>query len=63
MCHWDSEALCSAPQELDAFKPYPFEIVEGQIYLGNFAQACDPKIHKDLKIQAHINISMESTPL
>ncbi|XP_055964223.1 serine/threonine/tyrosine-interacting-like protein 1 isoform X3 [Sorex fumeus] len=50
------------PQELDAFKPYPFEILEGQIYLGNFAQACDPQIQKDLKIKAHVNISTESTP-
>ncbi|XP_049643831.1 serine/threonine/tyrosine-interacting-like protein 1 isoform X1 [Suncus etruscus] len=50
------------PQELDSFKPYPFEIMEGKIYLGNFAQACDPKIQKDLKIQAHINISMETGP-
>ncbi|XP_049643832.1 serine/threonine/tyrosine-interacting-like protein 1 isoform X2 [Suncus etruscus] len=49
-------------KELDSFKPYPFEIMEGKIYLGNFAQACDPKIQKDLKIQAHINISMETGP-
>ncbi|XP_054992334.1 serine/threonine/tyrosine-interacting-like protein 1 isoform X2 [Sorex araneus] len=50
------------PQELDAFKPYPFEVLDGQVYLGNFAQACDPQIQKDLKIKAHINVSTESTP-
>ncbi|XP_054992336.1 serine/threonine/tyrosine-interacting-like protein 1 isoform X4 [Sorex araneus] len=49
-------------KELDAFKPYPFEVLDGQVYLGNFAQACDPQIQKDLKIKAHINVSTESTP-
>ncbi|XP_039099422.1 serine/threonine/tyrosine-interacting-like protein 1 isoform X1 [Hyaena hyaena] len=50
------------PQELDAFQPYPVEIVPGKIYLGNFRQACDPKIQKDLKIKAHVNVSMEAGP-
>uniref|UniRef100_A0A8C8YG47 Serine/threonine/tyrosine interacting like 1 n=1 Tax=Panthera leo TaxID=9689 RepID=A0A8C8YG47_PANLE len=51
------------PQELDAFQPYPVEIIPGRIYLGNFRQACDPKIQKDLKIKAHVNVSMEAGPL
>ncbi|XP_059888256.1 serine/threonine/tyrosine-interacting-like protein 1 isoform X3 [Delphinus delphis] len=50
------------PQELDAFQPYPVEIMPGRIYLGNFRQACDPKIQKDLKIKAHVNVSMETGP-
>ncbi|KAI5128052.1 serine/threonine/tyrosine-interacting-like protein 1 isoform X1 [Manis pentadactyla] len=50
------------PQELDAFQPYPVEIIPGKIYLGNFRQACDPQIQKDLKIKAHVNISMEAGP-
>ncbi|XP_076997015.1 serine/threonine/tyrosine-interacting-like protein 1 isoform X2 [Tamandua tetradactyla] len=50
------------PQELDAFQPYPVEIMPGKIYLGNFSQACDPKIQKDLKIKAHVNVSMETGP-
>ncbi|XP_078211318.1 serine/threonine/tyrosine-interacting-like protein 1 isoform X8 [Callithrix jacchus] len=50
------------PQELDAFQPYPIEIVPGKVFLGNFSQACDPKIQKDLKIKAHINVSMETGP-
>ncbi|XP_026371822.1 serine/threonine/tyrosine-interacting-like protein 1 isoform X2 [Ursus arctos] len=49
-------------QELDAFQPYPAEIIPGKIYLGNFGQACDPKIQKDLKIKAHVNVSMEKGP-
>ncbi|XP_069889741.1 serine/threonine/tyrosine-interacting-like protein 1 [Dipodomys merriami] len=50
------------PQELEAFEPYPIEIMPGHIYLGSYKQACDPKIKKDLKIKAHVNVSMESTP-
>ncbi|XP_054445731.1 serine/threonine/tyrosine-interacting-like protein 1 isoform X1 [Pteronotus mesoamericanus] len=50
------------PQELDEFQPYPVEIVPGKVYLGNFRQACDPKIQKDLKIKAHVNVSMETGP-
>uniref|UniRef100_A0A8C3VE73 Serine/threonine/tyrosine interacting like 1 n=1 Tax=Catagonus wagneri TaxID=51154 RepID=A0A8C3VE73_9CETA len=50
------------PQELDAFQPYPVEIMPGRIYLGNFRQACDPKIQKDLKIKAHVNVSVEIGP-
>ncbi|XP_049760818.1 serine/threonine/tyrosine-interacting-like protein 1 isoform X3 [Elephas maximus indicus] len=49
-------------KELDAFQPYPVEIMPGRIYLGNFSQACDPKIQKDLKIKAHVNVSMEIGP-
>nr|KAF6491153.1 serine/threonine/tyrosine interacting like 1 [Molossus molossus] len=50
------------PQELDEFQPYPVEILPGRLYLGNFRQACDPKIQKDLKIKAHVNVSMETGP-
>ncbi|XP_059549492.1 serine/threonine/tyrosine-interacting-like protein 1 isoform X2 [Myotis daubentonii] len=50
------------PQELDEFQAYPVEIVPGSIYLGDFRQACDPKIQKDLKIKAHVNVSMETGP-
>uniref|UniRef100_A0A671EPM9 Serine/threonine/tyrosine interacting like 1 n=1 Tax=Rhinolophus ferrumequinum TaxID=59479 RepID=A0A671EPM9_RHIFE len=49
-------------KELDEFQPYPVEIVPGRIYLGNFVQACNPKIQKDLKIKAHVNVSMETGP-
>ncbi|GAB5582789.1 serine/threonine/tyrosine-interacting-like protein 1 isoform X1 [Prionailurus iriomotensis] len=52
----------SGVMELDAFQPYPVEIIPGRIYLGNFRQACDPKIQKDLKIKAHVNVSMEAGP-
>lgn len=50
------------PQELDAFLPYPIEIVPGKVFLGKLSQACNAKMHKDLKIKAHVNISLETTP-
>ncbi|XP_060029460.1 serine/threonine/tyrosine-interacting-like protein 1 isoform X3 [Erinaceus europaeus] len=50
------------PQELDAFMPYPVEIVPGKIYMGDFKQACDPKVQKNLKIKAHVNVCMETGP-
>ncbi|XP_050639727.1 serine/threonine/tyrosine-interacting-like protein 1 isoform X3 [Macaca thibetana thibetana] len=49
-------------KELDAFQPYPIEIMPGEVFLGNFSQACDPKIQKDLKIKAHVNVSMDTGP-
>ncbi|NXF88872.1 STYL1 protein, partial [Eubucco bourcierii] len=51
------------PQELDNFQPYPVEILPGKLYLGNFKQACDPQILKDLKIKAQVNISQQPAAL
>uniref|UniRef100_A0A8D2IM60 Tyrosine-protein phosphatase domain-containing protein n=1 Tax=Varanus komodoensis TaxID=61221 RepID=A0A8D2IM60_VARKO len=48
------------PRELEAFKPYPVEILPAKLYMGNYAQACDSQIQKDLKIKAHINVSEEA---
>ncbi|XP_076210749.1 serine/threonine/tyrosine-interacting-like protein 1 isoform X1 [Aptenodytes patagonicus] len=52
------------PQELDNFQPYPVEILPAKLYMGNFKQACDQQIQKDLKIKAQVNISEQpATPL
>lgn len=52
--------ICSpSQQELEAFKTYPVEILPAKVYMGNYTQACDSQIQKDLKIKAHINISEE----
>ncbi|XP_049659531.1 serine/threonine/tyrosine-interacting-like protein 1 isoform X2 [Accipiter gentilis] len=45
------------PQELDNFHSYPVEILPAKLYMGNFKQACDQQIQKDLKIKAQVNIS------
>uniref|UniRef100_A0A674K634 Serine/threonine/tyrosine interacting like 1 n=1 Tax=Terrapene triunguis TaxID=2587831 RepID=A0A674K634_9SAUR len=51
------------PQELDAFQPYPVEILPAQLYMGDCRQACDQQIQKDLKIKAQVNISEEIATL
>ncbi|KAK4812256.1 hypothetical protein QYF61_012931 [Mycteria americana] len=51
------------PQELDNFQPYPVEILPAKLYMGNFKQACDQQIQKDLKIKAQVNISEQPTTL
>ncbi|XP_054848027.1 serine/threonine/tyrosine-interacting-like protein 1 isoform X1 [Eublepharis macularius] len=47
------------PRELEDFLPYPVEIVPRKLYMGNYRQACDQQIQKDLKIKAHVNVSEE----
>ncbi|OXB64733.1 hypothetical protein ASZ78_016260 [Callipepla squamata] len=51
------------PQELDNFQLYPVEILPGKLYMGNFKQACDQQIQKDLKIKAQVNISEQPAAL
>ncbi|NWX86662.1 STYL1 protein, partial [Nothoprocta ornata] len=58
-----TQKLFWMPQELDNLKPYPVEILPAKLYMGNFKQACDPKILKDLKIKAQVNISKQPTAL
>ncbi|XP_069741063.1 serine/threonine/tyrosine-interacting-like protein 1 isoform X2 [Narcine bancroftii] len=47
------------PQELDAFEPYPIEILPAKLYLGDYKQSCNPQIQKDLKFRAFINLCHE----
>lgn len=55
--------MVSLWQELDNFQPYPVEILPAKLYMGNFKQACDQQIQKDLKIKAQVNISEQpATP-
>ncbi|NWV73222.1 STYL1 protein, partial [Dasyornis broadbenti] len=51
------------PQELDNFQPYPVEILPAKLYMGNFKQASDEQIQKDLKIKALVNVSEEPVTL
>ncbi|KAI6074273.1 Serine/threonine/tyrosine-interacting-like protein 1 isoform X1 [Aix galericulata] len=51
------------PQELDNFQLYPVEILPAKLYMGNFKQACDQQIQKDLKIKAQVNISEQPATL
>lgn len=60
---WHDYEMCASLffswQELEDFKPYPVEIVPTKLYMGNYEQACNKQIQKDLKIRAQINISEE----
>ncbi|NXO28741.1 STYL1 protein, partial [Cisticola juncidis] len=51
------------PQELDTFQPYPVEILPAKLYMGNFKQASDEQIQKDLKIKALVNVSEQPVTL
>ncbi|NXD25957.1 STYL1 protein, partial [Spelaeornis formosus] len=51
------------PQELDTFEPYPVEILPAKLYMGNFKQASDKQIQKDLKIKALVNLSEQPVTL
>ncbi|NXF11643.1 STYL1 protein, partial [Smithornis capensis] len=51
------------PQELDNYQPYPVEILPAKLYMGNFKQACDQKMQKDLKIKALVNVSEQPATL
>ncbi|XP_068945560.1 serine/threonine/tyrosine-interacting-like protein 1 isoform X2 [Petaurus breviceps papuanus] len=57
-----TQKIFSMPQELDAFEPYPIEIVPGEVYLGTLRQACSSQIQKHLKVKAHVNVCLERTP-
>ncbi|NXN32770.1 STYL1 protein, partial [Nycticryphes semicollaris] len=51
------------PQELENFQPYPVEILPAKLYMGNYKQACDQQIQKDLKIKTQVNISEQHATL
>ncbi|XP_065550612.1 serine/threonine/tyrosine-interacting-like protein 1 isoform X3 [Lathamus discolor] len=48
------------PWELANLQTYPVEILPAKLYMGNFKQACNQQIQKDLKIKAQVNISEQS---
>ncbi|KFQ43783.1 Serine/threonine/tyrosine-interacting-like 1, partial [Nestor notabilis] len=51
------------PRELASLQTYPVEILPAKLYMGNFKQACDQQIQKDLKIKAQVNISEQPATL
>ncbi|NXN86012.1 STYL1 protein, partial [Bombycilla garrulus] len=58
-----SQKMLWMPQELDTFEPYPVEILPAKLYMGNFKQASDKKIQKDLKIKALVNVCEQPVTL
>jgi len=55
-----TQKILFMPREMDEIKPYPVEIIQGVLYLGNWRQGNAGYIQKDLKIKAHINICVEA---
>ncbi|NWV46523.1 STYL1 protein, partial [Daphoenositta chrysoptera] len=51
------------PQELGTFQPYPVEILPEKLYMGNFKQASDKQIQRDLKIKALVNVCEQPVTL
>ena len=46
-------------QELDALQPYPTEILPGLLYLGNWRQANELCVQKNLKVKAQVNCTTQ----
>uniref|UniRef100_A0A4W5JCI7 Serine/threonine/tyrosine interacting-like 1 n=1 Tax=Hucho hucho TaxID=62062 RepID=A0A4W5JCI7_9TELE len=47
-------------KELESLRPYPVELLPGQLYLGDYKQAINPHVLKDLKLSALVNVSEDS---
>uniref|UniRef100_G3U9L4 Serine/threonine/tyrosine interacting like 1 n=1 Tax=Loxodonta africana TaxID=9785 RepID=G3U9L4_LOXAF len=50
------------PQELDAFQPYPVEIMPGRIYLGNSAKVCCCWVLRQVQLLANISLVLVHCP-
>lgn len=55
--------MVSLRQELAKLQTYPVEILPERLYMGDFKQACNQQIQKDLKIKAQVNISEQCAKL
>ena len=42
---------------------YPVEIMPTFLYIGNYEQSQNPKVNKDLKIKAHVNVTKKKDKL
>lgn len=52
-----TQKIIYLPQELDAINTYPCEVLPSILYIGSKKQATSKDIHKDLKVQAHLNLT------
>ncbi|CAL1534493.1 unnamed protein product [Lymnaea stagnalis] len=55
-----TQKIIFTPRELDDISPYPVEIVQGLLYLGNWHHGNAPHVQKNLKIRGHINCCIEA---
>ncbi|XP_029556077.1 serine/threonine/tyrosine-interacting-like protein 1 [Salmo trutta] len=47
--------------ELESLRPYTVELLSGQLYLGDYKQAINPHVLKDLKLSALVNVSEDTS--
>jgi len=55
-----TQKILFTPRELDEVKPYPVEIIQGLLYMGNWRQGNGAYVQKDLKIRGHVNCCIEA---
>uniref|UniRef100_A0A673YZY9 Serine/threonine/tyrosine interacting-like 1 n=1 Tax=Salmo trutta TaxID=8032 RepID=A0A673YZY9_SALTR len=48
-------------KELESLRPYTVELLSGQLYLGDYKQAINPHVLKDLKLSALVNVSEDTS--
>jgi len=55
-----TQKMLYMPQELDLLQTYPAEIIQQQLYLGNWQHGNAAFIQKELKIRGHVNCCEQS---
>ncbi|KAH9503170.1 Serine/threonine/tyrosine-interacting-like protein 1 [Bulinus truncatus] len=55
-----TQKIIYTSRELDAIEPYPVEVLQGLLYVGNWRHGNMPHIQKHLKIKGHINCCVEA---
>ncbi|KAK3752738.1 hypothetical protein QZH41_018712, partial [Actinostola sp. cb2023] len=55
-----TQKIIYMPRELDVIVTYPLEVLPNFLYIGNCQQSQNNVITKDLKVKAHVNVSMET---
>ncbi|OON22981.1 dual specificity phosphatase, catalytic domain protein, partial [Opisthorchis viverrini] len=51
------------PRELEQFSTYPLEVIPGFLYLSCRAEAINHKMHREMKITAHVNSDLDHDPI
>ncbi|GAA54975.1 serine/threonine/tyrosine-interacting-like protein 1 [Clonorchis sinensis] len=51
------------PRELEQFSTYPLEVIPGFLYLSSRAEANNHKMHREMKITAHLNSDLDHDPI
>ncbi|EDO47392.1 predicted protein [Nematostella vectensis] len=55
-----TQKIMYTPRELDTLITYPVEVLPSFLYIGTYKQSQNKAITKDLKVKAHVNVTMEA---